>query len=189
MLHYCAVCTLISLSVHAINVLYAIIIQDPLYAEALEVQRRVLGPDHPDTLLAVNNMAVLCYKKHDFAVAKTLMKEAASGRKRILVSRKRIPWLTFDSSSPPPPPPPPPLHFTRYYSNTSCQCTQCDSLAQQRSSHSTHTVAHIAHIARSDCIVPSALCSHLRCCVSVSLSLCIYSYIHYVRTFLCHVIS
>ena len=93
-------------------VLYAIIIQDPLYAEALEVQRRVLGADHPDTLLAVNNMAVLCYKKHDFAVAKTLMKEAASGRKRILVSA--FPGLHSI---------PPPLHLTRYYSNTSCQCT------------------------------------------------------------------
>ena len=92
------------------------IIQDPLYAEALEVQRRVLGADHPDTLLAVNNMAVLCYKKHDFAVAKTLMKEAASGRKRILV--RAFPGLHSTSI----PPPPPPLHFTRC-SNTSCQCT------------------------------------------------------------------
>ena len=138
---------IIVLSVHshhclcyAINVLYAIIIQDPLYAEALEVQRRVLGPDHPDTLLAVNNMAVLCYKKHDFAVAKTLMKEAASGRKRILV--RAFPGL--HSTSIPPPPPPPPLHFTRYYSNTSCQCTQCDSLAQQRSTQYTYCSTHSA---------------------------------------------
>ena len=60
--------------------------QNPLYAEALQTQREVLGPDHPDTLLCMNNMAVLCYRKRDFLTAKTLMREAASGRKRVLVS-------------------------------------------------------------------------------------------------------
>ena len=60
--------------------------QNPLYAEALQTQREVLGPDHPDTLLCMNNMAVLCYRKRDLLTAKTLMREAASGRKRVLVS-------------------------------------------------------------------------------------------------------
>jgi hypothetical protein len=61
------------------------VLQDPLYSEALQVQREVLGPDHPDTLLSMNNMAVLCYRKRDFSAAKTLMREAASRRKRVLV--------------------------------------------------------------------------------------------------------
>ena len=139
------------------------------------MQRRVLGADHPDTLLAVNNMAVLCYKKHDFAVAKTLMKEAASGRKRILV--RAFPGLHSTSI----PPPPPPLHFTRC-SNTSCQCTVTVTLW-----HNNAHTANMAHIARSDCIVPSALCSHLRCCVSVSLSLCIYSYMCVLWPMSCHI--
>ena len=60
--------------------------QTPLYAEALQAQREVLGPDHPDTLLCLNNMAVLCYRKRDILAAKALMREAASGRKRVLVS-------------------------------------------------------------------------------------------------------
>ena len=60
--------------------------QDHLYAEALQVQREVLGPEHPDTLLSMNNLAVLCYRKHDLATAKTLMREVARGRKRVLVS-------------------------------------------------------------------------------------------------------
>ena len=61
------------------------VLQDTLYSEALQVQREVLGPDHPDTLLSMNNMAVLCYRKRDFSTAKTLMREAASRRKRVLV--------------------------------------------------------------------------------------------------------
>ncbi len=32
---------------------------EPLYLETVETQKRVLGDDHPDTLISINNLATL----------------------------------------------------------------------------------------------------------------------------------
>ena len=36
---------------------------EPYYREALEKRRRVLGEEHPDTLVSINNMATLLEKQ------------------------------------------------------------------------------------------------------------------------------
>jgi Tetratricopeptide repeat len=35
------------------------VLAEPLYKECLEVKKETLGSDHPDTLVALNNLAIL----------------------------------------------------------------------------------------------------------------------------------
>jgi Tetratricopeptide repeat len=41
-------------------------------ANLLEAQERLLGPEHPETLISVNNLAVLLADKGDYAAAQLL---------------------------------------------------------------------------------------------------------------------
>ena len=47
-------------------------------------RERVLGPEHPDTLTSVNNLAALLRIKGDYAQAEPLYRRALKGRERIL---------------------------------------------------------------------------------------------------------
>jgi tetratricopeptide (TPR) repeat protein len=57
---------------------------EPSFRRALTGCERVLGPEHPDTLTIVNNLAFLMYSKGDYAAAKPLLRRALAGRERVL---------------------------------------------------------------------------------------------------------
>jgi tetratricopeptide (TPR) repeat protein len=57
---------------------------EPLYRRALEVRERVLGPEHPDTLVSVNNLAGLLESTGDYAGAEPLYRRALEARERVL---------------------------------------------------------------------------------------------------------
>ena len=49
---------------------------EPLFRRVLESHRRVSGPEHPDTLVYLNNLAVLLKMKGDYANAEALFRRA-----------------------------------------------------------------------------------------------------------------
>jgi tetratricopeptide (TPR) repeat protein len=55
-----------------------------LYRRALEARERVLGPEHPDTVASVNNLAVLLNSQGDYAAAEPLSRRALEARERVL---------------------------------------------------------------------------------------------------------
>ncbi|MEI7728188.1 MAG: tetratricopeptide repeat protein [Verrucomicrobiota bacterium] len=57
---------------------------EPLYRCALETMERVLGPEHPDTLSSLNNLAILLSGKGDVAAAESLYRRALETRERVL---------------------------------------------------------------------------------------------------------
>ena len=57
---------------------------DSLFRRALEARERVLGPEHPDTLNSVNNLASLLLRKGDYAGADPLVRRALEARERVL---------------------------------------------------------------------------------------------------------
>ncbi len=52
--------------------------------EALEIKRRVLGNQHPSTLVSLNNLAVLLQDQQQLAAAEPLFREAMEIKIRIL---------------------------------------------------------------------------------------------------------
>jgi tetratricopeptide (TPR) repeat protein len=56
----------------------------PLFKEALEIRRRILGNDHPNTAGSINNMAILCKNMGDYNSALLLYKEALEIKRRVL---------------------------------------------------------------------------------------------------------
>ena len=56
---------------------------------ALEAQERVLGPDHPETLVSLNNLAVLYDDQERYKEAEALYRRALEARER--VSARSIP--------------------------------------------------------------------------------------------------
>jgi len=57
---------------------------EPLYRRVLEARNRIIGPDHPDTLTSVNNLAVLLERKGDYTNAEPLYRRALDARKCVL---------------------------------------------------------------------------------------------------------
>ena len=55
-----------------------------LYREALERKRRVLGDDHPDTLVSINNMGYLLVAQRRLKDAEPLYREALERRRKVL---------------------------------------------------------------------------------------------------------
>ena len=49
---------------------------EPLYQRALKIREKALGPDHPDTATALNNLARLYYSMGDYAKAEPLYQRA-----------------------------------------------------------------------------------------------------------------
>jgi tetratricopeptide (TPR) repeat protein len=48
----------------------------PYYEKALEIRKKVLGEEHPDTARSLNNLSLLCYDENDFEGAAKLMRQA-----------------------------------------------------------------------------------------------------------------
>jgi tetratricopeptide (TPR) repeat protein len=55
-----------------------------LYREVLVARRRVMGPEHPDTLLTANNLAIALDYQGKHAEAVTLLREVLVARRRVL---------------------------------------------------------------------------------------------------------
>ena len=49
---------------------------EPLYQRALKIDEKALGPDHPDTATALNNLAGLYQSMGDYAKAEPLYQRA-----------------------------------------------------------------------------------------------------------------
>ncbi len=56
----------------------------PLYERALAINEKVLGPDHPDTALSLNNLALLLQDQDEFAAARPLHERALAIREKAL---------------------------------------------------------------------------------------------------------
>ena len=57
---------------------------EPLYEQVLDIRRRVLGDDHPDTAVILNNLALLYRDQGHFAQAEPLLEQALDIRRRVL---------------------------------------------------------------------------------------------------------
>jgi non-specific serine/threonine protein kinase/serine/threonine-protein kinase len=57
---------------------------EPYYREALEKRRRVLGGEHPDTLISINNMGALLQAEGKIDQAEPYYREALEKRRRVL---------------------------------------------------------------------------------------------------------
>jgi eukaryotic-like serine/threonine-protein kinase len=57
---------------------------ESLYTRVLEVRRRVLGEQHPDTLVTVNSLAMLYTDQRKFAQAEPLFREVVEVGRRVL---------------------------------------------------------------------------------------------------------
>ena len=57
---------------------------EPLYRRALAGYERVMGPEHPDTLTSVNNLAMLLYSTGAYGEAEPLFRRALAARERVL---------------------------------------------------------------------------------------------------------
>ena len=57
---------------------------EPLFQEALRIRRKVLGPEHPDVALSLNNLGELYEATSEYAKAEPLLQEALRIRRKIL---------------------------------------------------------------------------------------------------------
>jgi eukaryotic-like serine/threonine-protein kinase len=57
---------------------------EKIYREALDVERRVLGPEHPDTLGTMNNLANTLQAEGHYAEAEKLERETLDDRRKVL---------------------------------------------------------------------------------------------------------
>jgi hypothetical protein len=57
---------------------------EPFYREALETRRRVLGEEHPHTLVSIGNMGVLLHRQGKYAEAEPLLLDSHEKRARTL---------------------------------------------------------------------------------------------------------
>ncbi|KAF0206500.1 MAG: peptidase-like protein, partial [bacterium] len=57
---------------------------EPLFIQALDIRKKVLGDNHPDTALSINNLAVLYDRKGDYAKAELLYIQNLDIRKKVL---------------------------------------------------------------------------------------------------------
>ena len=55
-----------------------------MFEDALSIRRRVLGADHPDTAVSLNNLAALYRAQERYSEAAPLLKEAAEIMERVL---------------------------------------------------------------------------------------------------------
>jgi tetratricopeptide (TPR) repeat protein len=52
--------------------------KESYYRRALAIKEQLLGPDHPDVAMTLNNLAVLCKARGRYAEAATLYRRALS---------------------------------------------------------------------------------------------------------------
>jgi hypothetical protein len=67
---------------------------EPLYKEALHLSEKVLGKEHPQTLMSLNNLAGLYYSQGRYGEAEPLYKEALHLREKVL-GKEHPQTLTF----------------------------------------------------------------------------------------------
>ena len=58
-----------------------------LQQQALEISRKVLGPEHPETVTSLNNLAYVYDAMGEYGKALSLYRQAADIRQRILARR------------------------------------------------------------------------------------------------------
>ena len=68
---------------------------EPLFREALEMNRETLGNRHPSTLGSINNLGLLLVAKGDLAAAEPLCREALEGKRETLGSQHRSALLAI----------------------------------------------------------------------------------------------
>src|SRR5260221_5761802 len=56
----------------------------PIAKKLLVIQKRVLGPEHPDTVSSLNNLGALYEGMGDYAAAEPLFQQALQIRKKVL---------------------------------------------------------------------------------------------------------
>ena len=61
-----------------------------LYGETLKIQRRVLGPEHPDTLVSMNNLALMNLALGKYAQAEALCSQAEALFSQTLENSRRV---------------------------------------------------------------------------------------------------
>jgi tetratricopeptide (TPR) repeat protein len=66
------------------NTLGQYVAAEPLFEEALQLSKKVLGLEHPDTLTSMNKLAVLYKSKGKYEAAEPLYKETLQLRKKVL---------------------------------------------------------------------------------------------------------
>ena len=57
---------------------------EPLYQEALRIRQKVLGAEHHDTAISLNNLALLYEDMGEYAKAEPLYQEAFRIRQKVL---------------------------------------------------------------------------------------------------------
>ena len=62
---------------------------EALYSQDLEIERRVLGPEHSHLLGTVSNVASMYQREGKYAVAETYAIQALAGRRNALGSEDR----------------------------------------------------------------------------------------------------
>jgi hypothetical protein len=55
-----------------------------LHRQTLDIRRRVLGPEHPDTLASVHNLAIVLYDEGRYTEAERLDRETLDIRRGVL---------------------------------------------------------------------------------------------------------
>jgi tetratricopeptide (TPR) repeat protein len=59
---------------------------EPLYQESLQIRQKVLGPEHPETALSLNSLALLYWATGEYAKAEPLLQEALRIVQKVLGS-------------------------------------------------------------------------------------------------------
>lgn len=57
---------------------------EKLFRKTIEIQRRVLGPEHPDTLLSMSNLVSTLEGENDYGEAERLSRDALQIQRRVL---------------------------------------------------------------------------------------------------------
>ncbi|KAK5268335.1 hypothetical protein LTR40_014288, partial [Exophiala xenobiotica] len=57
---------------------------EPLYWETLQLREKILGKDHPDTLISMNNLARLLESQGKYNTAEPLYRETLQLREKVL---------------------------------------------------------------------------------------------------------
>jgi non-specific serine/threonine protein kinase/serine/threonine-protein kinase len=63
---------------------------EPLLTKSVEIRRRVLGADHPDTLQSMDSLAVFYSQAGRYSEAEKLQTETVEGRRRVLGKEHRL---------------------------------------------------------------------------------------------------
>jgi len=75
---------------------------EELQSQILGIRRRILGPEHPDTLSTMNNLANTYSTQGKFAQAEALYQQSVEIRRRVLAPNspaRSLPWTIWQRST------------------------------------------------------------------------------------------